>query len=388
MNRVSLLKCDSYDAKKIESKIRYGFELLGGEEYIRSIIPQNSSIMLKPNLLSIERVGSPVVTNDVFFEGVIRVLKDYSSNIKFGDSPGFGDSRRAAEKCGLINVANKYGVEFVPFKEEVHVTLEKAIRCTSWNVSKEAYESDVLITLPKMKTHAMAYFTGAIKNQFGCIVGTKKASWHTRMPEANNFSKMLLDLNSVLGTDYAIMDGIVAMQGNGPKNGEPYNMNSIIMGKSLSAVDSIAAYLMGYKDPLETPILKEVHDSKWGPVLIEDIKVLGEDLESMSVDDFELCRKGGNFYFINPSVTNFLRGMIAPYPSLIKEKCIKCKRCVDVCPETPKAVLMKKNNKNEVWPVWDMKQCIRCFCCQELCPVGAIETRKTTLGRLLNGGDK
>lgn len=381
MSKIALLKCDEYDVHRIEKKLREGFDLLGGDAYVRSIIPKNSRVMLKPNLLSVEKIGSPVVTNNIFFEAVVRVLKDYTDNIKFGDSPGFGDSHKAAERCGLIQAADKYGVEFVSFKDEIDVILDEAIRCKKWTVSKDAYEADVLITLPKMKTHAMAYFTGAIKNQFGCIVGTKKASWHTRMPEAKHFCKMLLDLNSVLKTDYAIMDGIVAMQGNGPKSGDPYHMKSIIMGKSLSGVDSVASYLMGYDDPLETPILKEVHDSKWGPVLLKELEILGENIDSMRGKDFTLCRKGGDFHFINPTVTNFLRDMIAPYPNLIKGKCVSCGRCVEVCPETPKAVELIGEDKP--LPKWDMKQCIRCFCCQELCPVGAIEIKNTTLGKLL-----
>lgn len=383
MNKVALLKCDKYDVDIIVNKIRDGFDLLGGEQYIRKLIPYNSLLLLKPNMLSVERPASPVITNSVVFEAVIRVFRDYTDKIVFGDSPGFGDSLKAAEKSGFMDVARKYDVRFNPFKEEENVILKEAIRCRKWTIAKIAKEADVIITLPKLKTHAMAYFTGAIKNQFGCVVGTKKASWHTRMPEANNFCKMLLDLNSAVGTNFAIMDGIVAMQGNGPKNGTPYNLNTIIMGESLSAVDSTAVRLIGYDNPLDTPVLKEVYDSKWGPVLPEDIEILGEKIEDMKVNDFELCRKGGNFYFINPTVTNFLRNMIAPYPSLIKEKCVGCSRCKEVCPETPKVIDMIEDSLGNKYPNWRMKDCIRCFCCQELCPVGAIETKYSTIGKLI-----
>jgi uncharacterized protein (DUF362 family)/ferredoxin len=378
MEKVALLKCSEYNVDLIESTLRQGFELLGGDNFLKKLIP----VLLKPNLLSIEKEGSPVVTNKVVFEAVIRIIKDYSNKISFGDSPGFGDSKKAAEKCGLIEVADKYGVKFENFNEAIHVKLDKSILCKSWNVAKAAYEADVVITLPKLKTHAMAYYTGAIKNQFGCVPGTQKAAWHTRMPDANNFCKMLLDLNSIVGTDFAILDGIVAMQGNGPKNGTPYNLNTLIMGESLSAVDSTAVRLIGYDNPLDTPVLKEVYDNNWGAVLPKQIEILGENIQDMKAKDFELCRKGGNFYFISPQVTNFLRSMIAPYPSLTKDKCISCGRCAEVCPETPKAITMEKKG-DKAYPVWNMKQCIRCFCCQELCPVGAIETKHSTLGRLL-----
>lgn len=383
MDKVALLKCDEYDLNKVEEKIRQGFELLGGEKFLKELIPYNSKVLLKPNMLSIEKEGSPVVTNSVVFEAVIKILRDYSNNITFGDSPGFGDSKRAAEKCGLLGIANKYDVKFDDFKKSINVRCDNSILCKSWTISKAAYETDVLITLPKIKTHAMAYFTGAVKNQFGCVPGALKATWHTRMPNANNFCKMLLDLNTLVQTDFAILDGIIAMEGNGPKNGTPYNLNTIIMGESITAVDSVAVKIIGYENPLEIPVLKEAYENKWGSVFLKDIEILGEKIENMSVKDFKLCREGGDFYFINPKVTNFLKELIAPDPYLLEEKCIGCCRCAEVCPERPKVINMIQSNNKKI-PTWDMKKCIRCFCCQELCPKGAIETKYSLLGKILN----
>lgn len=382
MERVALLKCETYDADVIEKKLRQGFDLLGGDSFLRELIPYNSKVLLKPNMLSIEQAGSPVITNFNIFQAVIRIIKDYSSNVSFGDSPGFGDSKKAAERSGLLKVAQKYDVKFEDFKESVHVKLDNSILCKSWTIAKAPYESDVLITLPKLKTHAMAYYTGAVKNQFGCIPGTLKATWHTRMPNANNFCKMLLDLNTLVNTSFAILDGIIAMEGNGPKSGEPKKMNTLIMGQSLTAVDAIATKLIGYDNPLDIPVLKEAYDNNWGEVFEKNIQVLGEKVKDMKVEDFKLCREGGNFYFISPRVTNFLRDLIAPDPVVIKEKCIGCARCSQVCPENPKVIkIIEKEGKK--YPVWNMKQCIRCFCCQELCPCGAIETKYSTLGKIL-----
>ena len=382
MENVALLKCIEYDVDLVEKKLREGFELLGGDGFLKKLIPKNSKVLLKPNMLSVESKESPVVTHYAVFEAAIRIIKEYSNNISFGDSPGFGDSRKAAEKSGLMEVADKYGVNFEDFKESVHVRLDNSILCKSWNISKASYEADVVISLPKLKTHAMAYYTGAVKNQFGCIPGSQKATWHTRMPDANNFCKMLLDLNTAVGTSFAILDGIIAMEGNGPRSGQPYKLNTIIMGQSLTAVDSTAVRIIGYDNPLDTPVLKEAYDANWGAVLAKDINILGEDLESMKVKDFKLCRKGGNFYFISPGVTNFLRGMIAPNPTLIKGKCIGCGRCSEVCPEKP-AVIEMVSKDGILNPKWNMQECIRCFCCQELCPVGAIETKYSSLGKLL-----
>ena len=119
-----------------------------------------------------------------------------------------------------------------------------------------------------------------------------------------------------------------------------------------------------------------------GSRFARNIEILGEDIESRKCKDFKLSRKGGSFYFVNPSVTHFLTSMIAPNPVVVEEKCIGCKRCDEVCPQRPKVIsFIKKGNK--VIPRWDYSKCIRCFCCQELCPQGAIETKYKTLGKIL-----
>jgi len=382
MEKVALLKCDSYDLDLVEKKIREGFDLLGGNSFIKSLIPYNSKLLLKPNMLSVENRDSIVVTSPVIFEAVIRIFKDYTSDISFGDSPGFGDSKKAAIKIGLMEIAERYGVKFDEFKNEIHVRLDDSLLIKSWNVSKAAYESDVLITLPRIKTHAMAHYTGAIKNQFGCVIGTSKASFHTRVPEAENFSKMLLDLNKVVNTSFAILDGIVAMQGNGPKSGTPYNLKTIVMGNNLPSVDSVGSYLIGYKDPLDIPALKEAYNNGYKGVLLNDIDVLGENIEYIKASDFKLAIERKNFTFGNSFLNNTLRNLITPNPSLIKEKCISCKRCSEVCPKRPRVITMKEEN-GKVYPDFNLSNCIRCFCCQELCPVGAIEPKYSLAARAL-----
>lgn len=382
MEKVALLKCESYNVDNIEEKLREGFELLGGGDFIRSIIPENSTVLLKPNLLSIVEKGSPVITHYAMFEAVIRIVKEYSSNIVFGDSPGSADTRKAAEQSGLMEVAEKYGVKFVDFNDSVHVELENPLMYKFWNVARAPYEADVVITLPKLKTHAMMYYTGAVKNQFGCIPGFQKAAWHTKLPNPANFSKMLLDLNSVVKTSFAILDGIIAMEGNGPRNGLPKKMDTIIMGKCLTAVDSTAVRLIGYDDVLAIPILKAAHDAKLSGVLPEEIDVLGEKIEDMKCENFKLSRGARVINFISPSINNFIASISAPDPVLVEEKCISCKRCSEVCPEKPNVISFVRHN-NKLIPKWNYKKCIRCFCCQELCPKGAIITKNKILSRIL-----
>jgi uncharacterized protein (DUF362 family)/Pyruvate/2-oxoacid:ferredoxin oxidoreductase delta subunit len=382
LEKIALLKCTDYKVDHIEKKLREGFELLGGTSFLRTLIPENSSVLLKPNFLSVIEKVSPVITHYAFFEAVVRIVKEYSNNIIFGDSPGFEDPRKAAEKSGLMEVADRYGVKFADFNEGVHVELKNPLMYKFWNVSKAAYEADVVITLPKLKTHAMMYYTGAVKNQFGCVPGTQKAEWHTKLSDPANFSKMLLDLNSVVKTSFAILDGIIAMEGNGPRNGTPKQMDTIIMGESLTAVDSTAVRLIGYNDVLAVPFLKAAYDTNWGTVLPEEIEILGEEIEKMKCKSFKLSRSAKVVNFISPSLNNFVASLTAPNPVLIEEKCISCKKCDEVCPKKSQVITFVKHH-GKLIPKWKYSNCIRCFCCQELCPKGAIATKGKLLSRML-----
>lgn len=385
MEKVALLKCKEYDVDKIERKLREGFKLLGGASFLRKLIPENSRVLLKPNLLSAVEKGSPVITHYALFEAVIRIVREYSGNIVFGDSPATENTRKTAEKAGLIEVADRYGVKFVDFNEAAHVELDNPLMYKYWNVAKAAYEADVVITLPKIKTHAMMYYTGAVKNQFGCVPGSQKAEWHTKLPDAMNFSKMLLDLNSVVKTSFAILDGIIAMEGNGPRNGNPKRMDTIIMGQCLTAVDSTAVRLIGYDNPLTVPFLKVARDTKWGAVIPEEIEVLGEKIEDMKCKNFKLSRNAKVINFISPTLNNLVASLTAPNPVLVEEKCIGCKKCDEVCPERSKVISFVKHDGKAI-PKWDYSKCIRCFCCQELCPRGAIVIKGKKLSKMLGLG--
>jgi len=322
------------------------------------------------------------VTDYRTFEAVIRILKDYAGSLSFGDSPGFGKAEKAAKSAGLMEVAQRYGVAFDPFETWQTVLVPEHFLVSSFDVATAALDADVLISLPRLKTHGMTSYTGAIKNQFGCIPGLKKANWHSRMPKAKDFSDMLLDINRVVDTKFAILDGIVAMEGNGPKNGSPRKMNTLIMGESLSAVDALAATLIGY-DPLEIPYLKQAYKRKVGPVLLDDFEIMGESVDSMKPDHFVRIRGKNHMSFQDGGRWNkWLRDIIAPKPILVPHDCISCRRCAEICPESPNVISFYKDG--ERWlPAWQYDSCIRCFCCQEICPAGAIKIEYPPLAKWL-----
>lgn len=379
---VALLRCEGYAVDRIEAAFREGFALLGGDAWVRSLIPPGSHVLLKPNLLSPEPRESLVVTDHRFFEAAVRVLTDYAAGISFGDSPGFGGGRAAAASAGLLAVARRYGVRYCEFDRGEERTLPGALQVPSMEVAAAVREADVLISLPRIKTHGMTLYTGAIKNQFGCVPGLRKAAWHGRLPRTRDFSRMLLDVNRLVGTRFAFLDGIVAMEGNGPKNGDPRALHAVIMGESLSAVDSLAARLIGH-DPLEIPYLREAHRSGWGPVLAQEYTVLGEEPDSLQAADFVRVRgKGPMGFGVSGGARALLSRLVAPRPELVPGRCIGCRQCLRICPEEDRVLSFSPPEGRGV-PSWDYRACIRCFCCQEVCPAGAIRIGYPLLARWL-----
>lgn len=240
--------------------------------------------------------------------------------------------------------------------------------------------SDGIISLPKLKTHGFERFTGCIKNQFGCIPGLRKAEFHVKLPDAYDFAKMLVDLNNFINPRLYIMDGIMAMEGNGPRGGKPKQMLCILISSDPVALDATACRLINLNPEL-VPTNVFGMESGAGTYLKEEIEILGDDFDEIYCPDFDIDRSEIKPFKKN-NVFNFFSNALVSKPVINPRKCIKCGECIAVCPVKPKALSWKKNDKT-IPPVYDYSKCIRCFCCQELCPEEAISLKKPLLSRMI-----
>lgn len=231
--------------------------------------------------------------------------------------------------------------------------------------------ADGLVSISKMKTHALEIMTGAVKNQFGCIPGPVKATFHVRFPDMYKFARMLVDINMFVKPRLYIMDAIVAMEGNGPRNGTPKPMNLIIMSDDPVALDATACRLMNINPEL-VPTNKTGMEAGMGTYLASEIEILGENIEDFIAKDFVASRVPTGS-FLNAGIFKKLGDLMVPKPVIVNEKCIICKDCVRVCPAQPKALNINEGVKTP--PYYNYKNCIKCYCCQEMCPVGAIEVK-------------
>ena len=365
-SKVAIVRCGSYNTEEVRKAVSRGLELIGGAE---SFVMQGEKILLKVNLLVGEVPEKCVNTHPAVFRAVAEMFAAKGAIVQYGDSPGFGAPNAAAKKSGIADVADKLKIELVDFKEGREVFFEQGNQNKSFYIANGVLDADGLISLPKMKTHALERFTGAIKNQFGCVVGMRKGEFHVKLPDATDFARMLVDLNSFVKPRLYIMDGIMAMEGNGPRGGTPRAMNVLLFSTDPVALDATASRMINL-NPLYVPTTLVGGQTGAGTFNEEEIEIVGDALKDFICMDFNVERTPVKTVKKN-SVNTFLKNRLIAKPVIIEDKCTQCGTCVHSCPVEGKAINWLNEDKTKA-PVYDYKKCIRCYCCQEMCPESAI----------------
>ncbi len=376
--KVALIRCESYDNKSVELAVERGLEELGGAGQFAG---SGEKILLKPNLLVGEPPEKCVTTHPAVFQAVAKALLPSGAKLSYGDSPAIGSTLRAARKAGIHDVAEVLGIEAADFKTGIDVFFEEGRQNRKFVIAKGVLEADAVISLPKLKTHALERFTGSVKNQFGCVPGLLKGEYHVKLPDASDFGKMLVDLNRFVNPRLYVMDGITAMEGNGPRGGTPKQMNLLLFSTDPVALDATVCRLVNM-NPENVPTIQFGYEFGAGTWLSKEIDLVGDPFESFQEASFvierapvsELKQKG---------LIKWLNNRLVPKPVIDADKCTKCGTCVQMCPVEPSAIDWKNGDKKQP-PVYRYKECIRCYCCQELCPDSAIRSVKPPLRRLID----
>lgn len=374
---VALVRCENYHPENVQAAVDKGIELLGG---LKQFAAAGEKILLKPNILSGESPDKHISPHPKVFRAVARAFKSAGVQLSFGDSPGFGSPETNAKRGGFTKVAEKEGVKWANFTDAREVPFPDGKVLKKFSIAEGVLQSDGLISISKLKTHALTRITGAIKNQFGCIPGARKAEFHSVLPTAALFAQMLVELNRLLRPRLFVMDGIFAMEGNGPRNGTPKKMNVLLFSTDPVALDAAACKLVDL-DPNLVETL--VYGQDYGLGKMNDIEYIGDPVEAFIAPDFDVNRSPRKTTTDTSFIgTSFMRRYTAPRPTIDPDLCTKCGRCVEVCPVQPKALLWQGGDKTAP-PVYDYAKCIRCYCCQELCPFEAIYVKVPPLGKLI-----
>ncbi len=373
-HRVVLLKCSQYE--NAQQKLLEGINLLGG---LQNFAAKGEHIVLKPNLLLGDKPERGSTTHPEFFRAVAALLKSEGYHLSYGDSPGFGAPHSAVKASGLLAVADTLGIALADFVGEQEVLYPDGILLKQFLVANGIMEADAVISLPKFKTHGLTRLTGAVKNLFGCLPGVQKAGFHARLSDETRFSEMLLDLAELISPRLHIMDGILGMEGNGPRNGTVRQVGLILISANPHALDHCVAKLMNL-DPELVPTLRAAKKyDRYQPDLIE---VLGESLEALVMTDYDVNRSRISTTGPERFYMDLFKNWVTPRPVIDPENCSKCGRCVQVCPVAPKAIGFQDGRKEP--PQYNYHQCIRCYCCQEMCPDEAISIETPIIGRIFN----
>ena len=370
-SKVAIIPCYSYDQDEVDAAVRKGISEIGGA---RQFIKKDERILFKPNLLTRAAQNKAVTTHPSVFEAVVRHFKEEGyENLSYGDSPGHpGNIKKTAEVCGISQVAERLDLPMADFATGSTVEYVSGRLVRKYEICKGVLESDAIVNICKMKTHQLETITGAVKNMFGCVHGLSKSASHAKFPDAHSFAQMLIELNLILQPRLHIMDGVIAMEGNGPSSGSPRYMNVLLFSDDPVAMDATFCRLIDLNVKM-VPTVYYGEKLYLGNMYEQDIDIVGiTNFDDYVRKDFDVVRDGQD-ESLKWKLIKHLK-WISRRPVIDKNKCVKCGVCVKTCPLDDKAVDFPGGRKDR-YPEYDYKKCIRCYCCQEMCPEGAITTK-------------
>ncbi len=368
MSKVIIQACKNYQLENVIEKINHAVEILGGwEKYVK---PQDK-VLLKVNLIGPKSSESAAVTHAEFVRAMVRILKSKNCTVWIGDSAGgaiagVAPTTQSFKVAGYERVAAEEGAIIKNFDREGVLSVQPKSGCEElMHIARPMFDADVVINLPKLKTHSAQIFSGAVKNVFGCIPGLKKAKYHKMAPDPADFGQIICDIHDATKIKLHIMDGILAMQGEGPTAGSVYRADKILVSEDPLALDAVAAKMVGIAVE-DVPILETACKRNLGEGRLKNITLAGDYEQVPRLAGFKLpIRLRGSMKGNSKALVNVI-DFFNTHPRINPDKCKKCNMCVESCP----VQAIDKRTKQIDYTV-----CIACMCCHELCMFKAVELK-------------
>ncbi len=320
-------------------------------------------VLIKPNVLRASEAKEGIVTHPAVLRAVVEKVESMTpASIVVGDNPGFfsyGANEASFQQTGLMDAAKGYyrNIGNDPVKVGFNADFMPSV-----SVSRAVLDADIIISLPKFKTHGLTVVTGAIKNSYGILPGAQKAKLHKAAGNPERFHELVVEVFKLRPPDLFIVDAVVGMEGNGPASPDLREIGLILASDNAVAMDAVIARMMGC-DPGRLRFLQKAREMGLGDYELSSIEVEGELKE---LPDFKLPPLGGEAIMNNPAVQEMLHQRTVLRPQADPELCTGCGTCVDQC-----AVSALSMGPDDL-PIVDADSCITCFCCQEMCPEKAI----------------
>ena len=280
ISRVAVLPVTAYD-QPLKDVILRGIKLC-------ALQVKGKRVVLKPNLVEFDPKGV-INTNPAVIEAAIDAFRTLGAEVLVAEGPGHRrDNEYLLSASGLYDVVREHKVSYVDLNtDDVRSTPVRS----SYTPFKQLYlpetlfNADLLVSMPKMKTHHWAGVTLSMKNLFGIVPGAVYG-WPKNILHWQGIDNSILDINSSLPLPrFAIVDGIVGMEGNGPLQGQAKSAGVLIFGDDFVSVDASAARLMKLEPRKVNHLAKA--DEFLGNLANDKIEQIGEKLESLE-QDFEV----------------------------------------------------------------------------------------------------
>lgn len=354
----------SYTYEDLKPKLFHMMEVMNGER-----ITRGSHVLIKPNLLAAATPDRAMVTHPMIVRGVVEYVLEKAGKVRISDSPAMGSLEKVMKESGIMSALQGLDVEVREFRSSVMVDVGEPFHRIE--LAEAAMTADVVINLPKLKTHSQMLLTLGVKNLFGCVVGFRKPQWHLRVGvDREMFGLLLYRIYSAVKPAFTILDGILAMDGQGPgKSGTPRHVGVILGSRDAVALDATVSQMLGVDPEKVFTSLAAIRAGE----MPESIEVVGE---LPSVSQFILPRITPLVF--GPRQTHkYLRKYLIQRPVTDEKLCRSCGDCRRYCPA---GAIRQEGKKLR----FDYDRCIRCYCCIEVCPHGALKSEEPPLGRLFN----
>lgn len=381
--QVYAASCPDYG--QAEEAIRALVEQMGG---MGRFVRPGERIVLKANLLRAAPPESAICTHPAVVEAVAKLVKEAGGTPVICDSPGGALHKEAVlrslyEKTGMAAVAAAAGAALSMDSSTRTVSLPEGKVLRQAEIITPVAEADGVIDLCKMKTHVLMSMTGAVKNLFGVIPGLSKVGYHATHPDHETFADVLLDLTGYVRPRLSLMDGILAMEGDGPgSSGTPRQAGLLLAAANPLALDTAAGAIMNLPRQ-DNPVLLAAERRGLTPCRMEDVELIGGTVEELRMADYKFpaITKSNLMDFLGPlarPAERLCKKALSQTPRIDGAKCVGCGICAKSCPG--QAIAMTAPGKKARI---SQKACIHCYCCHELCPQKAVELHQSWLGRLL-----
>ncbi len=370
---VALAQCSSYHFTEINSAVERVLAEIGG---LGKFVAPGQTVLLKPNLLSDRSPDQAITTHPEVVRALIRLVKSH------GAIPVVADSAASAikiesvwEKTGFRALCDEESVQLINLEQSGSRSFEAD--GMSFSIANPVLDADVIINVPKLKTHVVTVLTNAVKNIYGTLPGYQKMIFHKRYPTPSQLGDFLALLYARIRPALTICDAVVGMEGNGPSGGSPVHLGFLAGSADGVALDTAMCHLLGI-NMNGVPYFRGLKRAGVGETDWNAIDLAGDAPETLDLHPLHLPVTW--FWCLIPKM---IVRCIEPYlwiRPFITERCTFCGLCVKSCPVS--ALSIEKGKPPELNAVL----CIGCCCCHEVCSASAIEMHQSCLANFIRRG--